>query len=104
MQALTGILAAFGLSGSANVITDIHPAITLTLGLLVAGGVHAAKSVVLRPVVTATTGGVANPLVSVVEDLVAATISIAAVVLPVLIAVLLILFTAFVLWWLWRGS
>ena len=91
-------------AASANVITDIHPAITLILGLLVAGGVHAAKSVVLRPVVTATTGGAANPLVSVVEDLVAATISIAAVVLPVFIAVLLILFTAFVIWWLWRRS
>lgn len=91
-------------AASANVITDIHPAITLILGLMVAGGVHAAKSVVLRPVVTATTGGVANPVVSVIEDLVAAAISIAAIVLPVLISVMLILITAFIIWWLWRRS
>jgi len=91
-------------AASANVITDIHPAIALILGLVVAGGVHAAKSVVMRPVVTATTGGTANPVVSVIEDLVAAAISIAAVVLPVLISVMLILFTAFVIWWLWRQS
>src|SRR6185436_121439 len=91
-------------AASANVITDIHPAIALILGLLVAGGVHAAKSVVLRPVVTATTGGAANPVVSIVEDLVAAAISIAAVVLPVLLAALIILVTAFIIWWLWRRS
>jgi len=91
-------------AASANVITDIHPAITLILGLLVAGGVHAAKSVVMRPIVTATTGGTANPVVSVIEDLVAAAISIAAVVLPVLISVMLILITAFIIWWLWRRS
>lgn len=91
-------------AASANVITDIHPAIALILGLLVAGGVHAAKSVVMRPVVTATTGGAANPVVSIVEDLVAAAISIAAVVLPVLLAALIILVTAFIIWWLWRRS
>jgi hypothetical protein len=91
-------------AASANVITEIHPAIALILGLLVAGGVHAAKSVVMRPVVTATTGGAANPVVSVIEDLVAAAISIAAVVLPVLISAFIILVTAFIIWWLWRRS
>jgi len=91
-------------AASANVIAAIHPAIALILGLLVAGGVHAAKSVVMRPIVTATTGGVANPMVSVVEDLIAAAISILAVVLPVIISVLLILLTAFIIWWLWRRS
>lgn len=91
-------------AASANVITDINPAIALILGLFMAGGVHAAKSVVMRPVVTATTGGVANPVVSIIEDLVAAAISIAAIVLPVLISVMLILLTAFIIWWLWRRS
>lgn len=91
-------------AASTSVIGEIHPALALILGLLVAGGVHAAKSAVLRPAVTATTGGVANPVVSVVEDLIAMIISILAVVLPVLLSALIIIFTALFIWWLWRRS
>jgi hypothetical protein len=91
-------------AASTSVVGEIHPALALILGLFVAGGVHAAKSVVLRPVVTATTGGAANPVVSFVEDVVAAVISILALVLPVLISALIILFTAFIIWWVWRRS
>jgi len=89
-------------AASTSVIGEIHPVVALILGLLVAGGVHVAKSAVVRPVVTATTGGTANLVVSVVEDLVAAAVSILAVVLPVLISVLIVLVTAFIIWWLWR--
>lgn len=91
-------------AASTSVVGEIHPALALILGLFVAGGVHAAKSVVLRPVVTATTGGAANPVVSFAEDVVAAVISILALVLPVVISALIILFTAFVIWWVWRRS
>lgn len=48
-----------------NVISDIHPAFALVCGVLLAGGVHATKATV-RPVVTATTGGLGNPVVSTV--------------------------------------
>lgn len=91
-------------AASVNVISDIHPVLAMILGLLVAGTVHAAKSVVVRPAVTATTGGMANPLVSAAEDVVAAGISIIAVVLPVLISALIVLATAFIIWWWWRRS
>ena len=91
-------------AASANVISDIHPVIALILGLLVAGSVHAAKSVVVRPAVTAATGGAANPLVSVAEDLVAAAISIVAVVLPVLLSAVIILVTAWIICLLWRRA
>jgi hypothetical protein len=91
-------------ASSVNVISDIHPVLAMILGLLVAGTVHAAKSVVMRPAVTATTGGMANPLVSVAEDVTAAGISIVAVVLPVLISALIVLVTAFIIWWFWRRS
>lgn len=91
-------------AASTSVIGAIHPAVALILGLLVAGGVHVAKSAVVRPLVTATTGGTANPVVSVVEDLIAAAVSILAIVLPVLISALIVLVTAFVIWWLWRRS
>jgi hypothetical protein len=60
--------------------------------------------VLLRPAVTATTGGVANPVVSMVEDVVALLLSVIAVVLPVLISVILVLFAALVVYWLWRRS
>jgi hypothetical protein len=91
-------------AASTSVIGEIHPALALVLGLLVAGGVHATKSMVVRPAVTATTGGIANPVVSLIEDVIAAIISILAVVVPVLISALIVLFTAFVIWWLWRRS
>ena len=58
----------------------------------------------MRPTVTATTGGAANPAVSLTEDLLAATISVIAVVLPVLLSAVIILVTAFIIWWLWRRS
>src|SRR5690606_28351542 len=54
-------------AGSANVITEIHPVLALGAGLLIAGGVHATKTAA-RPVVTVTTAGVGNPIVSALED------------------------------------
>ncbi len=91
-------------AANTSVIAEVHPVVALILGLLVAGGVHAAKAGVLRPAVTAATGGVANPVVSLIEDVVAAVISIVAVVLPVLIAALIVMLTALFVWWLWRRS
>jgi hypothetical protein len=74
-------------AGSANVITDIHPILSLIAGLLVAGGVHATKAVA-RPVVTATTIGTGNWLVSTVEDIIALFLSVLALLLPILAGLL----------------
>jgi uncharacterized membrane protein len=87
---------AFLFAGSANVITDIHPILSLGAGLLVAGGVHATKAAA-RPVVTVTTAGVGNPVVSVVEDIVAFIVSLLAIILPIIAALLLIAFVVVVL-------
>ena len=76
-------------AGSANVITDIHPILALAAGLLLAGGVHATKAAA-RPMVTVTTAGVGNPVVSTLEDIVATIVSVLAVVLPIIAAVLLL--------------
>ena len=97
------VAGAILFAASVNVITAIHPVLAMILGLLVAGAVHTAKSVVVRPAVTATTGGMANPLVSAAEDVAAAGISIVAVVLPVLISALIVVFAAFVAWLFWRN-
>lgn len=85
-------------------VANIHPVLAVILGLLVAGSVHAAKSVVVRPAVTATTGGAANPIVGLMEDITALTVSVLAAVLPVLFAAIIILLTALVVFWLYRRA
>jgi hypothetical protein len=91
-------------ASTTQVVTNMNPVVALILGLLVAGSVHVAKSAVFRPAVTATTGGVANPLVSLMEDFVALLISVLAVVVPVLVASIIILLTALIIWLLWRRA
>src|SRR5699024_8240601 len=77
-------------AASAKAITDIHPILSLGLGLLVSGGVHTVKSAAVRPAVTATTGGLGNVPVSIMEDVVSTGLSILAVVVPVIIACVLV--------------
>ena len=91
-------------AASAEVITDVHPIIAIVCGLLVAGSVHGVKAVAVRPAVTATTGGTGNVPVSILEDVFATLLSILSVIIPVLVAVFLVLFTALVIWWLWRRA
>jgi uncharacterized membrane protein len=90
-------------AGSANVITEIHPILSLGAGLLVAGGVHATKSVA-RPVVTVSTAGIGNPVVSTIEDIIALIVSLLAIVLPIIAAILLAAFLIFIILFvrLWR--
>lgn len=82
-------------AGSANVITEIHPILALGAGLLVAGGVHATKTAA-RPVITVSTVGVGNPIVSTLEDIVAFVVSLLALILPIIAAILMIAFLFFV--------
>ena len=70
---------------------SIHPGVWIAIGLLMSGGVHAAKSLA-RPVVNASTVGLGAPLVSLVEDLVSTTLSIVALLVPILCLVLLVVF------------
>ncbi|GAP12107.1 hypothetical protein BECAL_03309 [Bellilinea caldifistulae] len=95
---------AIAFAASANVITDVHPVLSLGLGLLVAGGVHAVKTLAVRPAVTATTGGAGNVPVSIAEDVVSTIFSILAVVVPVVIACLLVLITAYIIWRWYRKA
>mgnify|MGYP003619237206 FL=1 len=88
-------------AGSANVITDVHPILALGSGLLVAGGVHATKTAA-RPVVTVTTGGIGNPIVSTLEDIVAFVVSLLAIILPIIAAILLIIFLFLVIYFVRR--
>lgn len=98
------VAGAILFAASAQVVVDIHPVVAMIAGLIVAGGVHVTKSAAVRPAVTGATGGTGNVVVSVLEDVTATFLSILAVVLPVIIAALIIIFTAFVVWWLWRRA
>lgn len=95
---------AIAFAASANVITEVHPVLSLALGLLVAGGVHAVKTLAVRPAVTATTGGAGNVPVSIAEDVVSTILSILAVVVPVVIACVLVLITAYIVWRWYRKA
>jgi hypothetical protein len=91
-------------AASTDVVTNIHPVVALIAGLFISGSVHAVKSAALRPAVTATTGGVGNVPVSIAEDVVATGLSILAVLIPVVVAALIVLFTSWLIWLLWRRA
>jgi len=98
------VAGAIVFAASANVLTEVHPILALGAGVLVSGTVHAVKSVAVRPAVTASTGGVGNVPVSIAEDVFATGLSIIAIIIPILIAFVFILFTALVVWLFWRRS
>lgn len=83
-------------AANANVITDVHPAVALVAGLLVAGGVHAVKTTA-RPVVTATTAGTGNWAVSLAEDITAVIMTLLAIFVPIIAALLFLLGVFFVI-------
>jgi uncharacterized membrane protein HdeD (DUF308 family) len=81
-------------AANAQVITDISPVITIIAGLLLAGSVHATKGII-RPVVTTTTAGTGNWVVSIIEDVIAFFVSLVSLLSPIL-ALLITIFFLFV--------
>jgi len=98
------VAGAIVFAASAEVVTDVHPVLSLVLGLLVSGGVNAVKTLAVRPAVTATTGGAGNVPVSMAEDLVSTVVSLLSVIVPVVIACFLVLLTAWIIWRLYRRA
>lgn len=89
-------------AASAQVITEIHPVLSIILGLLVSGSVHTVKSVAVRPAVTAATAGAGNIPVSILEDLLSTAVSILSVIVPVLVGIFLLLIAILIVWFLIR--
>ena len=87
-------------ASNSNAISNVHPAVALVCGLLLAGSVHATKATI-RPVVTVTTGGLGNPLVSTIEDIIAVVVSILSILVPVLTFIALMVFFVLAFRW-WR--
>jgi hypothetical protein len=79
--------------------TDASLAVSAVAGGSTAGAIHAARAA-LRPLSTATTLGVANPVLSLLEDLGSATLVLLAFVVPVLavLALLALVAAALVAW------
>ncbi len=98
------VAGAIAFAASAKVLTDVSPVLALACGLLVAGGVHVAKSAAVRPAVTATTGGAGNVPVSIAEDIVSTVLSILAIIIPMLMGAILITGASLIIYWIWRRA
>lgn len=84
---------AFGAGAGAQTVAVPEPSggptwLAVTAGVVLALGVHVVKAL-SRPVVNAATAGLGGPLVSTVEDLTSIALTLAAVVVPVLVLLLL---------------
>lgn len=87
------VAGAILFAANAGVIGEAHPVLAMICGLLVAGGVHAVKATA-RPVVTGTTGGLLNPLVSLLEDVLSFVMAVLSILAPILGLLLLALVIA----------
>ena len=93
------VAGAILFAASAGIIRESSPVLALVCGLLISGGVHAAKATA-RPIVTGATAGTLNPVVSVLEDIVSLLVAILAIVVPALV---LLMFAAILIWFIrWR--
>ena len=75
-------------AASSGVVGDLHPVVAFLAGLVIAGGVHAVKTVA-RPAVTVTTGGMGNWLVSLSEDGLSFITAVLAILVPLLVLLLI---------------
>ena len=75
-------------AAGSGVAGELHPVLAFIAGLLIAGGVHAAKTVA-RPVVTVASGGLGNWLVSLLEDVLSFIITVMAILVPLLVLLLI---------------
>ncbi len=78
-------------AASASNITHVNIVLAIIAGLLISGSVHTAKSLAIRPAVTAATGGAGNIPVSIAEDVTSGTVSVLSVIVPIIAACLLVI-------------
>lgn len=100
------VVGAVIAAGVADASQDLNVLAAAAIGLTGAGATHAIKMSV-RPVITVSTGGVGNPITSMIEDTVAAISALIAIFFPLFLVVLLpALAFAMVMTWkrLKRGS
>jgi hypothetical protein len=84
-----------------SLISEIHPLLALGCGLVLAGSVHGVRATV-RPLATATTAGIANPVLSTIEDVTAVIWTVLAILVPVLAVLVIGLMIGLFVWMLAR--
>lgn len=88
-------------ASNSGAVGHLDPKIGLALGFLTAGSVHGVKATV-RPLVTAATGGLGNPIVSFVEDVISFVTALLAILLPLAVIAMLVLVPLLVWRWVSR--
>ncbi len=81
----------------------MHPVLAFACGVVMSGTVHVVKSGA-RPIITAVSAGAADPVVSTVEDGVAAVTSLISVLFPYLVILWLVLLGIVIVLWARRRS
>jgi hypothetical protein len=87
--------AVLSLSATSN--PDVVPAVALIIGVLAAEATQGARASV-RPLSTVTTGGIGNPVLSLGEDGLSATLSFAAIIVPLVALVLVAAIVVLLVW------
>lgn len=85
-------------------VTDLDPVVTWALAIIAGGGTAAAikgNTSAARLTSTASTAGMANPVIATVETAVAAVMSFAAIFIPIL-AFIIVLFLFFLIFWFYK--
>jgi large-conductance mechanosensitive channel len=82
---------------SATSDTDVMPVVALIIGVVAAEATQGARASV-RPLSTVTTGGIGNPVLSLGEDGLSATLSFAAIIVPLVALVLVAAIVVLVAW------
>lgn len=96
----TPLAAIAGTCLTAAFITEMEPILQWTLAVIAGGGsasvIHAGTSVV-RAVVTPTTAGAGNPVLSTAEAIASGTMSVVALIFPVLTGIIVVILVVFVI-------
>jgi hypothetical protein len=96
------VAGAIVFAASSHIVTNISPVLALICGLFVAGVIHGAKALAIRPAVTVTTAGAGTPVVSTAEDVLATVLSVVAILVPVALGALICIAAAWIIWMIWR--
>lgn len=95
------LAAIAGTAVMVSTIANLDPVVTWSLAIIAGGGTATAikgTSAAGRLTSSATTGGLANPVVSTVETGTAVVVSTASIFAPIIAAVLVIIILSFVFW------
>ncbi|MFT5077854.1 MAG: hypothetical protein ACI825_001264 [Planctomycetota bacterium] len=93
------LVTAAGMLVVVATVSDLDPVITWVMAIIAGGGATAAisgTSSAVRLMTTATTGGFANPIVSVAETATATVFSVLAIFIPIVAGILVLLLIYFV--------